>query len=277
MTTAAWMQSITHESAGSARDTVNSGIMVHTHHAMHTTILTGMNGTVAPAVADELRRRGHVVIAWDRARVPPEDLSSSKAFIERVQPTAIVHCAMGDPAWSVNLARTCSDLDSRFLFTGSASVYGKHQSGPFTIDHDPEPDDAYGHYKLECERRILQANPRAHIVRLGWQIALRSGGNQMVDFLSRKQAEHGHIDASTEWFPACSFLHDTARVLADVLERFDPGTYLLDGNPGLDILQIATNLNHVMNAGWDIRATTEFRYNNMMRDQRLPSSMLRFE
>jgi dTDP-4-dehydrorhamnose reductase len=244
---------------------------------MITTLLTGMNGTVAPAVATEVGRRGGRAVAWNREHVPPDDPVRARAFIESVRPDAIVHCAMGDPAWAAWLAATCADMGATFLFTGSASIYGKHQSGPFTVDCAPEPDDAYGQYKLDCERRILAVNPGARIVRLGWQIALRTGGNQMVDFLSRRQAEHGQIDASTEWFPACSFLHDTARALADVLERFDPGTYLLDGNPGLNFLQIATNLNRAMNASWNIRATSEFRCNNMMRDQRLPSSMLQFE
>ena len=233
-------------------------------------LVTGMQGTVAPAVAAELGRRGAAVVAWDRQQVPPEQRQAASDFLDRVQPSAIVHCAMGDPAWAAWLAETCARAGRPFLFTGSASVYGKHQTGPFTPDHAPEPDDDYGRYKLDCERRILAANPAAHIVRLGWQIALRQGGNQMVDFLYRRQAEHGHIHASTAWFPACSFLNDTARVLADVLEGFEPGTYLLDGNPGLNFLQIATALDREMSAAWKIRATEDFRYNNLMRDDRLP-------
>lgn len=244
---------------------------------MQTILLTGMRGTVAPAIAAELQRRGQAVTAWNREQVPPEDLALSRAFVERTRPDAIVHCAMGDPAWAVWLAQACADQACTFLFTGSASVYGKHQRGPFTVQDAPEPDDPYGTYKLECERRIMQANPQARIVRLGWQIAQHDGGNHMVDFLRRRQAEHDHIDASAEWFPACSFLHDTARVLADVVERFDPGTYLLDGNPGLNFLEIAMSLNSMTNAGWRIQPTRDFVHNNMMRDDRLPSVRLRFE
>ena len=246
-------------------------------NTVHPILLTGMNGTVAPAVAEELQRRGHGVIAWNREQLPPEDLTGARAFIARTRPAAIVHCAMGDPDWGAGMAQACAEIGSVFLFTGSASVYGKHQAGPFTINRVPEPDDSYGRYKLDCERRILAVNPQAHIVRLGWQIALRSGGNQMVDFLQRAQKEQGHIDASTAWFPACSFLSDTARVLADVLERFTPGTYLLDGNPGLSFLQIAMALRSRLNADWDIRPTTAFVYNNMMRDDRLPEVSLRLE
>jgi hypothetical protein len=72
-------------------------------------------------------------------------------------------------------------------------------------------------------------------------------------------------------------LSDTARVLADVLERFTPGTYLLDGNPGLSFLQIAMALRSRLNADWDIRPTTAFVYNNMMRDDRLPEVSLGLE
>ena len=241
---------------------------------MNPILLTGMHGTVAPAVAAELQKRGAAVVAWDRRRVPPERPEEARAFLDSVQPSAVVHCAMGDPGWAAWLAQACARQDRPFLFTGSASVYGKHQTGPFTPDQVPEPDDDYGRYKLDCERRVREANPGARIVRLGWQIALRPGGNQMVDFLCRRHAERGHIHASTAWFPACSFLHDTARVLVDVLERFEPGTYLLDGNPGMDFFQIVTALDRAMRAGWTIHATDDFRFNNLMRDDRLPRAAL---
>jgi dTDP-4-dehydrorhamnose reductase len=237
---------------------------------MATILLTGMHGTVAPALACELRSRRHAVTAWDRAQVSPDDHEAARAFLDRVRPSAIVHCAMGSPEWGAWMARTCTEMGITFLFTGSASVYGKHQTGPFNPDHVPEPDDDYGRYKLDCEQRIRMANSKVLVVRLGWQMALREGGNQMVDYLCRKHAEHGHIAASTAWFPACSFLHDTARMLTDVLLRFEPGTYLLDSNPGLNFLQIVTSLDRAMSAGWTIRATEDFRYNNLMRDDRLP-------
>ena len=235
------------------------------------TIITGMNGTVAPAVAAELCSRGSEVLAWDRAAVSPDDHVAVAEFIRRSGATALVHCAMGSPRWAECMAATCAALDTAFLYTGSVSVFGAHQEGPFAVDVLPEPSDDYGRYKLECERLVQAVHPGAQVMRLGWQIALQRDGNQMVSHLFRQHAEHGHVTASTRWFPACSFLDDTARVIADVLEGGSPGLSQLDGNPGWDFRRIATELNRSMGAEWSIRTTEDFRANTRMLDARLPS------
>ena len=240
---------------------------------MNKILLTGMNGTVAPVLAAELRGRGCEVVAWDRGAVSPEDREAVSRFIREVKPSALVHCAVGSPQWAEDMARVCVEEGSKFLYVSSASVYGTQQQGPFTVEDAPEPCDDYGRYKLECEQRVRAVNNQAIIVRIGWQIALRRGGNNMVEHLAQKQAEHGHIAASTEWFPACSFLEDTARVLAEVLER-PAGLYLLDGNPGWSFWQIARALNQAMGAGWEVRASEDFRWDNRMMDNILSSVAL---
>ena len=233
-------------------------------------LLTGSNGTVAPAIAGELRGRGCEVLAWNRSDVSPDDRAAVTRFIREVKPLGLIHCAMGSPHWAEDMARACAEEGSKFLYVSSASVYGTQQQGPFTVDDTPEPFDDYGRYKLECEQRVLAANDQAIVVRIGWQIALRRGGNNMVEHLAQKQAEHGHIAASTEWFPACSFLPDTVRVLAGVLDGSPAGLYLLDANPGWSFWRIAAALDRVMQAGWEVRSSADFRWNNCMRDARLP-------
>jgi dTDP-4-dehydrorhamnose reductase len=239
---------------------------------MKKVLLTGMNGTVAPAIAEELRRRGCEVAAWDRNVVPPDDREAVARFIGDVKPSALVHCAMGSPQWAEDMARVCAEEGSKFLYVSSASVYGTQQQGPFAVEDKAEPSDDYGRYKLDCEQRVRAANDQAIVVRIGWQIALRRGGNNMVEHLAQKQAEHGHISASTEWFPACSFLEDTARVLVETLENCAPDLYLLDGNPGWNFWQIAVGLNRAMGGSWEVRATTEFVWNNLLNDSRLSRS-----
>lgn len=236
---------------------------------MKKVLLTGMNGTVAPVLAGEMRGRGCEVVTWDRRVVMPDDRASVARFIREVKPSAIVHCAMGSPHWAEDMARVCAEEGGKFLLVSSASVYGTQQQGPFTVEDVPKPSDDYGRYKLECERRVRAANDQAIVVRIGWQMALRRGGNNMFEHLAQKQAEHGHIAASTEWFPACSFLEDTARALAGALENSAPGLYLLDGNPGWSFWQIASTLNGAPGVNWEIRPSTDFRWNNRMVDDRL--------
>ncbi|MFM8232056.1 MAG: sugar nucleotide-binding protein, partial [Chthoniobacterales bacterium] len=125
---------------------------------MNKVIITGMNGTVAPVLAEELRGRGCEVVAWDRGAVAPDDREAVARFIREVKPSAIVHCAMGSAQWAEDMARVCAEEGSKFLYVSSASVYGTQQQGPFTIDDVPEPCDDYGRYKLECEQRVRAAN-----------------------------------------------------------------------------------------------------------------------
>ena len=236
---------------------------------MKKTLLTGMNGTVAPVLAEELRGRGWETVAWDRGAVSPDDREAVARFIREVRPSALVHCAMGSPQWAEDMARLCAEEGSKFVYVSSASVYGTQQQGPFTVYDTPVPCDDYGRYKLECEQRVYAANDEAIVVRIGWQIALRRGGNNMVEHLAQKQAEHGYIAASTAWFPACSLLDDTARALAGALEGAPAGLYLLDGNPGWSFWQIAVALDRAMQAGWEVRQNWDFRWNNHMVDKRL--------
>jgi dTDP-4-dehydrorhamnose reductase len=236
---------------------------------MKKTLLTGMNGTVAPVLAEELRGRGWETVAWDRGAVSPDDREAVARFIREVRPSALVHCAMGSPQWAEDMARLCAEEGSKFVYVSSASVYGTQQQGPFTVYDTPVPCDDYGRYKLECEQRVYAANDQAIIVRIGWQIALRRGGNNMVEHLAQKQAEHGYIAASTAWFPACSLLDDTARALAGALEGAPAGLYLLDGNPGWNFWQIAEALNRTTRSGWEVRECQDFRWNNRMVDPRL--------
>ena len=228
-----------------------------------------MNGTVAPALAGELRTRGGTVLAWDRRVVPPDDDQAVDRHVRETAPTALAHCGTGDPRWAEHLAGCCGRMGVGFLFTSSVSVFGPHQPGPHGVDALPQPHDDYGRYKLECERRVLSANPKACVVRLGWQIALRPGGNQMAEHFMRRHAEQGFVEASTRWFQACSFVEDTARVLADLLERPSAGIHHLDGNPGWDMHRIVQALNREMGGTWDVRPTQDLCLNNLMRDDRL--------
>lgn len=237
-------------------------------------LITGMNGTVAPALADELRARGSEVMAWDRSAASPDDDQAVERHVRGSAPMALVHCGMGDPHWAEHLAACCGWMGVRFLYTSSASVFGPHQTGPLDVEAMPQPRDDYGRYKLECERRVLAANPRAQVVRLGWQIALRPGGNQMVEHFMRRQRDHGHVEASSGWFPACSFLDDTARALADLLETPSCGIHHLDGNPGWDMHRLVRALNRALGGVWDVRPTEDLRLNNLMRDDRLPSTSI---
>jgi dTDP-4-dehydrorhamnose reductase len=215
-------------------------------------ILTGMNGTVAPALARRLARSGCTVVAWNRTEVSPDDPSAVRDFILGTSPDLCFHLAMGSPTWAETIARVCGKRHIRFLFTSTVSVYAHTQRGPLTTDVMPEPNDDYGRYKLECEQRVHAANAESYIARLAWQIGSAPGSNNLVDYLDSTARARGRIEASTCWFPACAFLDDTADALATLVASHAPGLYHLDGNPGLSFFDIATNLNRLRGNLWNV-------------------------
>jgi dTDP-4-dehydrorhamnose reductase len=239
-------------------------------------LLTGLHGTVAPALAQALAQDGYDVVPWDRSLHPVDNPEAVRFFIECEKPAVFCHLAMGSPDWAEWAARTCAQLRIPFLFTSSVSVYAAAQAGPFAPGDVPCPDDDYGRYKLDCERRVQAAHPAAHVARIGWQIGFAPGGNQMVDYLDRAHREQGRIEASTRWFPGCSFLPDTAAGLVHVL-KLPPGLYHLDGNPGLNFYEISAGLDRLLGRGWNVVPVSGLVQNHRMCDPRVPvASIARF-
>ena len=167
------------------------------------------------------------------------------------------------------MAQVCAAHQIKFLFTSSVSVFSHQQHGPFGVDVQPAATDDYGAYKIECEQRVRQANPQALIARLAWQIGTAPGSNNMIDFLHRTMQVSGKIEASTNWYPACAFLEDTADAVYRLIDTYEPGTYHLDGNPGLTFHQIVTGLNRLHGEQWSVVPTTAPVQNNRMLDDRI--------
>lgn len=233
---------------------------------MHT-ILTGMNGTVAPALAHVLSTLGHTVTGWDRQRVPVEDPQAGADFIDAEQPDFVAHIATGSPDWMEATAQHCRDRNIPFLFTSSVSVFDGGQSGPFSPDHPLDAQDDYGKYKAECEQRVTAANPDTIIVRLGWQIGTGPGNNNMIDHLTKQHAEQGAIQASTGWIPSTAFLSDTATALYHIMHHHPVHLYQLEGNPcGLTFHEIVRALNRLHGRPWKIHPKEESRRDNRMLD-----------
>ena len=233
-------------------------------------LITGMNGTVAPMVAACLVRSGHSVTAWDRAVVPTDQPDAVRDFILRTKPDWLFHIAMGSADWAEMMARVCAEQGIKFLFTSTVSVYAGTQQGPFTVDVAPEPNDDYGRYKMDCERRIRAVCPAAIIARLGWQIGTAAGSNNMIDFLEKAFRGKGQIEASHKGIPSCAMLPDTAACLVRLMQEFLAGLYHLEGNPGLNFHEIVTRLNRLRGNPWVVVPNDSHVQNNRMLDDRIP-------
>jgi dTDP-4-dehydrorhamnose reductase len=232
-------------------------------------IITGMNGTIAPVLATTLGAAGYTVVPWDRSRVPTDNREAIGDFIHSEHPAGFFHLATGSPDWAETVVQVCKQEEIKFLFTSSVSVFASSQRGPFTVESLPQPDDDYGRYKLDCERRIQAANPGALVVRLGWQIGKAPGGNQMVDYLDRTFKSQGRLVVSTNWYQACSFMEDTAVSLMSIMKTLPGGLYHLDGNPGLSFYEIVLGLNRMLGEPWTVTPADHPVQNNLLLDKKI--------
>jgi dTDP-4-dehydrorhamnose reductase len=244
-------------------------------------LVTGLHGTVGRALEAELRGNGHQVVGWDRAAVPIDRYNAMDRFVAETAPDAIVNLAIASQptgrdreSWLVNhdwpseLAWICRQREIRFVHTSSVMVFSPAAVGPFTIESTPDAEHGYGYEKRLAEARVFYQNPQATVVRLGWQIGDAAGSNNMIDYFERQAREHGHVAASSRWWPACSFLPDTAAALARALSA-PPGLYQLDGNERHTMWQIANALSEHHGRRWRIVEATEPNQDQRMIDPRL--------
>lgn len=249
-------------------------------------LITGSSGAVGTALVAALKARGDEVVAWDRTAVSPIDPAASETFIGDTAPDALFHLATAaeptgieneswriNVAWPAALARICRQQDVSFLFSSSVMVFSNEANGPFTLASQPDAAEGYGLEKRQAEENVLSGNPQAIVARLGWQIGDAPGSNNMVDFLEKTQQEHGRIPASKLWYPACSFLPDTAQMLLYLLDCA-PGLYQIDANEHWTFYEIAAALNKKHGDRWQVSATGDFTYDQRLIDPRVPTPSL---
>ena len=248
-------------------------------------LITGASGTVGKALQACLLSHGHEVVCWDRQRVPVNHYAAMERFVQEVAPDALFHLAvassltgMENESWEVNvhwpseLAWIMRKLARPLVYTSSVTVFSDQTQGPFDLDRLPDAVDGYGFEKRKAEDLVMNQNPDARVVRLGWQIGDDFEGNQMLAWLEREFQEQGVIRASTNWLPACSFLSDTVEALAN-LAGASAGVYHLDANPGWDFYRIVQALKTMHGRPWKIEATELPMQNQCMFEARelLPS------
>ena len=248
---------------------------------MKRALITGANGTVGTALKAHLKAQNIEVITWDRKQTPIDIYSAMEHFVRETNPDVLFHLAtasnptgMENESWQVNyvwtseLAWITRQLGIKFVFTSSVMVFTDDAIGPFRIDSEPDASAGYGYEKLMAEKRVFHQNPNAIVARLGWQIGNSAGSNNMIDFFAKQMAENNHISASTKWYPACSFLDDTAQALHQLTQQ-DGGLYQVNSNTKWTFYEIASALNTKHGSKWIIQANEDFIYDQRMVDDRV--------
>jgi len=208
-------------------------------------IFTGLNGTVAPEVAKYFRSKNIEVIQYDRSVIPIDNEFEIETFLKLHQPDLFLHFAMGTPEWAGLLAKLTHKLNIKFIYISTVSVYSGKTEGPITTKNISDAEDNYGKYKRLSEEVVLKHNKDAYILRIGWQIGIKPGSNNMIDYLYKEMEKNKVIHASSKWYPSCSFMEDTASGIYDAIMNHQSDTYLINSNDRFSFFEIVTYLSKI--------------------------------
>jgi dTDP-4-dehydrorhamnose reductase len=246
-----------------------------------TVMLTGSSGTIGKPLCKFLDESGYHVVCWNMAEVPINNYDRMDSFISEHAPEALFHLAANTSldendrknSWQENvelpaeLAWICRQHAIKFIFTSTAMVFSSKQQGPFRVDAVPEEHYGYGYEKRMAEQRVFSQNPEALVLRLGWQIGTE-GKNTMNRYLDEEMNQRSVIYASRNWYPSCSFIEDTNRVLISMLSR-KPGLYQCNANTNHSFYAIAKALKTYYHKDWEIIPVEEPVMDNRMVDDRI--------
>jgi dTDP-4-dehydrorhamnose reductase len=204
-------------------------------------LVTGLNGTVAHKVATVLESKGIVIVPYNRAFISTTNQDEIESFFNHVKVDVCLHFATGSSSWTKLLALVTKKCQVKFIYISTVMVFDpKKQVAPFKVDDSLLATGEYAQYKIENETLLKDFN-HVSIVRLGWQIDYLTTTNNMLNFIKTQIDKNGYYKASKLWFPACSFIKDTALGIYEIL-FLEPGIYHLDSNDGVSMFDIVTFL-----------------------------------
>jgi len=140
-------------------------------------------------------------IAITSAKIEQVDITDHRTVsnaLERIQPDTIVHCAAAtnvewceqnpDQAKAINetatefLAQKAKELNAKFVFTSTDSVFDGHSSKYAETD-SPGPLNAYATGKVRSEKSVAGANPNALTIRSYFYGYSPSGTRSLLEWV----------------------------------------------------------------------------------------------
>lgn len=85
------------------------------------------------------------------------------------------------------IARACASAGAALVHFSTDYVFDGAKGAPYTVDDAVRPLNAYGETKLEGERRVLDACPRAVVIRTSWVVSAH--GKNFVKTMLRLAGE----------------------------------------------------------------------------------------
>lgn len=193
-------------------------------------VVVGAGGRLGAALAREYARNFEVV-GFNHAQLDlgaPEQLRSTlesldfNALINAAAQTNVDRCETHqEEAFALNaeapgvLAAICRAKKARFIHISTDYVFDGEKREPYTEEDEARPISVYGESKREGERRALEANDRALIVRVSWVFG--PDRPSFIDAILKKARAEEAISAVADKYATPTYTLDICALLKPFL------------------------------------------------------------
>ncbi|MEH7095079.1 dTDP-4-dehydrorhamnose reductase [Neobacillus vireti] len=202
-------------------------------------VVTGVKGQLGYDLEKQLTARNHQVFGIDRTQLDITDEQAVKAYIESVNPDAVLHCAAytnvdaaeedKETAYNVNalgakyLAEAASKVGAKMVYVSTDYVFDGTASEPYEVDHPTHPLGVYGETKFAGEEFVKMSLDRYFIVRTAWVFGIN--GNNFVKTMLRLAEERDELGVVHDQVGSPTYTVDLARFMIDLVESDQYGVY----------------------------------------------------
>lgn len=201
-------------------------------------LVTGANGQLGYDVVNELEKRKYFVYGADISTMDITDANSVLSVMQSVQPDAVIHCA----AWTAvdlaeseiekctqvnktgtkNIVNACKSIGAKLLYLSTDYVFDGEGTEPWCTDDARNPLNVYGKTKYEGELAVEKYD-KHFIVRIAWVFG--KNGKNFVKTVLNLAKTHDTLNFVSDQIGTPTYTYDLARLLADMIESEEYGTY----------------------------------------------------
>ena len=208
-------------------------------------VIVGAGGRLGAALVREYARDFEVV-GFNHAQLDlgaPEQLRSTLeglefgALINTAAQTNVDRCETHpEEAFALNaeaprvLAAICRAKKARFIHISTDYVFDGEKRTPYTEEDEARPISVYGESKREGERRALEANDQALIVRVSWIFG--PDRPSFIDAILKRARDEEEISAVADKYAAPTYTLDLCALLKPYLASRQEGGLLHLANNG---------------------------------------------
>jgi dTDP-4-dehydrorhamnose reductase len=208
-------------------------------------VVVGAGGRLGAALVREYAREFEIA-GFNHAQLDlgaPEQLRSTlgsldfDALINAAAQTNVDRCETHqEEAFALNaeaprvLAEICRAKKARFIHISTDYVFDGEKREPYTEEDEARPISVYGESKREGERRALEVNDRALIVRVSWVFG--PDRPSFIDAILKKARDEEEVSAVADKYATPTYTLDICALLKPFLVDRQEGGLLHLANSG---------------------------------------------